>query len=83
MTGEEIFDIVFLILIYNFFGFWLCGAWGENAQCEGFDLFNPYRSYSTYAVNWFGAIMISLVYTALCPLGAICYWFYKLCTIGR
>lgn len=34
-------------------------------------------------VNWFGAIVLALVFTALCPLGAAGYWFYKLCTVGR
>jgi hypothetical protein len=34
-------------------------------------------------VNWFGAIVLALVFTALCPLPAAGYWFYKLCTVGR
>ena len=55
-----------------------------NKYCDGFELCNPYRAYKCCkSVNWFGACMISLVFTALCPPAAFIYWFYKLCTWGR
>ena len=34
-------------------------------------------------VNWFGATVIALFYNLLCPMCALTYWFYKLCTYGR
>ena len=75
-----------IILIFA----WIIGlviniGWiANNKYCDGFELCNPYWAYKYYKnVNWFGACMISLVFTALCPPIAIIYWFYKLCTIGR
>jgi hypothetical protein len=34
-------------------------------------------------VNWFGAFMVALWYSLLCPIGAVAYWFYRCCTVGR
>ena len=75
--------IIFLIFA------WVVGLiidiiWSCDKYCDGFELCNPYWTYKYYKnVNWFGACIISLTFTALCPPLAIIYWFYKLCTIGR
>lgn len=70
--------------VWNLFGLCICIPWASNRYAYGWELCNPYYSYKYYkSVNWFGAIMLSLLYTALCPIGAVCYWFYKLCTVGR
>ena len=72
------------ILLWNFLGGIVCLGFFGSANTTGWELVNPYWSYQYYdSLNWFGAIIVSLVYTLLCPIGAICYWFYKLCTIGR
>ena len=52
------------------------------SDVEGFEFMNPLWWYHNYPVNPFGAAMASLGFTILCPLGAVCYWFYKLCTVG-
>lgn len=52
---------------------------------------NPFVVYRfNKVVNWFGAIMIALALSAVCPIGAVFYWVYKLgwlfcklCTVGR
>ena len=49
---------------------------------EGLEFLNPIYIHKQARVNWFGAIMLMLFYSALCPLAAIVYWFYKLCTVG-
>ena len=52
--------------------------------CEGWEFVNPYWVYKyCKTVNWFGATMLALFFTLICPIGAIGYWFYKLCTVGR
>lgn len=56
---------------------------GPLKHTEGFEFVNPIWWYHNYPVNPFGAAMCSLGFTILCPVGAIGYWFYKLCTIGR
>lgn len=50
---------------------------------DGLQYLNPIYIHEQARVNWFGAIMIMLFYIVLCPLAAVCYWFYKLCTVGR
>ena len=58
-----------------------CGA-DHIKYADGVEFLNPIYIHKQVRVNWFGAIMLMLFYTALCPLAAICYWFYKLCTVG-
>lgn len=57
-------------------------AWSIMGEFDGFEPCNPYWSHRRYKVNWFGAIVISLFYSALCPPACLMYWFYKLCTWG-
>lgn len=79
-----IWEWVATFVIWNACGVVFCAIWALNKYTDGFELCNPRYSYVYHkSVNWFGAIMLSLLYTALCPIGALCYWFYKLCTVGR
>lgn len=57
-----------------------CGA---LAKAKGFEFFNPKHLYKYNRLNWFGVAMLTLFYNLICPIGSICYWFYKLCTVGR
>ena len=46
-------------------------------------MLNPITIYKNHKVNVFGCIVLTLFCNiTLCP-AAICYWFYKLCTVGR
>ena len=56
---------------------------GAVGKSEGFEFINPVFVYKHNKVNWFGALIIALLYSILCPIGTLCYWFYKLCTVGR
>ena len=56
---------------------------GAIEMADGWEFVNPVHIYKYNKVNWFGAIIVALIYNALCPIGSICYWFYKLCTVGR
>ena len=49
----------------------------------GFAWLNPVWLYNTIKVNWFGAAFLALIGNLALPLYAICYWIYKLCTVGR
>ena len=72
------------LICWFIFGLLIDIAWVINKYTDGWELCNPYWAYQYHkGVNWFGATMLSLLFTALCPIGAVCYWFYKLCTIGR
>lgn len=59
------------------------GPKGAIAQSEGLEFVNPIFVYKHNRVNWFGAIVVSIVYGLICPVATAGYWFYKLCTVGR
>ena len=44
---------------------------------------NPVVIYKHIPVNWFGAILFSIVLHIVFPIIAVIYWFYKLITVGR
>ena len=75
--------IIWINLAWHILGTITCAIWGVFAGADCWELCNPYWYHTYYPVNWFGAIMGSLFYTILCPLDAVIYWFYKLCTVGR
>ena len=68
---------IILIIIQNF------GRKGAIRASYGWDFVNPIHIYKYNHVNWFGAFVVAIIYNALCPIGAVIYWFYKLCTVGR
>ena len=73
-----------IILGWHLLGCVVCICWGCQLSVDGWELCNPYWSYKYHKrVNIFGTMMLTLLYTALCPFAAFCYWFYKLCTVGR
>ena len=77
--------IFLLLIVWQLIGGFVCLVWG-NSVCirTPFEIFNPVYSYRIhFSVNYFGAIMLSLLATVLCPVFAVCYWFYKLCTFKR
>lgn len=84
MTGIELF---LLIIAYHVGGFIVIGPMtdfaGAIGKASGVEFFNPCFIYDKVKVNAFGAIILALVYNALMPIPAVCYWFYKLCTFGR
>lgn len=59
------------------------GLTGAMGKSEGFEFINPLFVYKYNKVNWFGALVVALLYSTLCPIGTFCYWFYKICTVGR
>ena len=56
---------------------------GPFSDLKGLEFLNPMWWYRNYKVNVFGAIIVSLLFTVLCPVFAVGYWIYKLGTIGR
>ena len=56
---------------------------GAIGMADGWEFVNPIHVHKYNHVNWFGALVVAAIYNALCLIGAVIYWFYKLCTIGR
>ena len=52
-------------------------------DAEGIEFVNPVFIYKKCRVNAFGAILVAFLFSLICPIGTICYWIYKLCTVGR
>lgn len=76
--------LVAVLFAWNIIGGFIDIIIAGNSYADGWELVNPYWVYHyNKSVNWFGAIMLALGYAILCPIGALCYWFYKLCTVGR
>lgn len=72
-----------LFIFWNVFGFAVY-ATVSPVGTAGFELVNPCVVYKHHkSLNWFGTLLVSLLYNIMCPIGSACYWFYKLCTVGR
>lgn len=83
MTWWQIFIVI--ELLHNVLGvvpFLTLCAEGE-LEVINLENLNPVYVYKHRKVNWFGAICICIFISLFCPIGAIGFWFYKLCTVGR
>ena len=56
---------------------------GVLNNSDGWEFVNPFLIHKYNKVNWFGAFVVALIYNALCPVSAVSYWIYKICTVGR
>lgn len=50
---------------------------------SNFSFVNPFVIYKNISMNWFGVILLTVLLNIAFPLVSICYWFYKLVTVGR
>lgn len=71
---------LFIITTWNMVGIVLAFL---GIDSDGFEYVNPVWIYKRYHVNYFGAALICIIHNLLCPIGSVCYWIYKLCTVGR
>lgn len=72
------------IIAWNLVGLFVQFFIGINCYQDVIEFCNPCVVYKyNKRVNWFGALVLSLLYSVLSPLGTTIYWFYKLCTVGR
>ena len=77
-------DILTYMYIWNLCGAAIDTTWCTYSEIEGLELYNPKQAYHHYTrCNWFGAILISLIFTIICPVGAVVYWVLKLFTTKR
>lgn len=53
------------------------------AQAGNFSFVNPFVIYDNICVNWFGAIILCIIFNIALPIISIPYWIYKIMTIGR
>lgn len=78
----QLWEILLLVSIgWNFVGLiW----WAPMTRKYHFrDLLNPVKVYKKFEVNWFGAILVSILNNLICPIVSIYYWICFICTVGR
>lgn len=85
----EVWGIILGVCLWNLVGFMLWIILGAcfNVQVIeysfGIEFVNPLIIYKRTRVNWFGAILLAMIYGVMCPVATFIYWLYKLCTVGR
>ena len=82
MSGWEI--LLLIVIAWNFIGFlcWCVILPFGRADCIQ-DMINLIKFYDLFDVNWFGAIICTLLMNLLSPIVSICSWCYFICTVGR
>ena len=77
MNIQTVIAILFFDLIFTL-------IFALMLQVERFDIFNPVANYHEWTeMNWFGVILFTIIINVISPVIAVCYWFWKLCTVGR
>ena len=75
---------IWWIAVWSLVGLFAQVLIGMNCCQDSIEFCNPCVVYKyNKSVNWFGALVLSLLYSVLSPLGTTIYWFCKLCTVGR
>jgi hypothetical protein len=54
-----------------------------NWVCRGLTFLQPDIIYDNTKLNYFGVGVVCLMLNLFFLPMALCYWFYKLCTVGR
>jgi hypothetical protein len=78
--------IIWISILWSLLGFVLLlffAMEGGILDAQGFEFVNPVYIYKNSLVNAFGTILMTFLFSLICPIGTICYWIYKLCTVGR
>lgn len=82
------FICIAIIVIWNVLGFislFLIPYLRDSASLG--EMFNPVDIYNNLKVNWFGCIILTILFNILCPIMSIGYWTVLfvtwLCTVGR
>lgn len=82
-------EIILSVCLWNIVGFviWIMLGGCFDVQVIknsfGIEFVNPLVIYKQTKVNWFGAILLAMIYGMMCPIATFIYWLYKLCTVGR
>lgn len=76
----DIGEYILIFIVWNVVGFIMALA---SMDSTGLEYVNPCWIYRHYPVNYFGAALLFIIFNLLCPIASFCYWFYKICTVGR
>lgn len=77
-------DILIEILIsLNLMPVIFAGVLLASGMYEYFSLVNPKVIYRKIPVNWFGVILLTIIFNVCFVIVSVPYWIYKICTVGR
>ena len=77
-------DILIEILIsLNLMSVIFAGVLLASGMYEYFSLVNPKVIYRKLPVNWFGVILLTIIFNVCFVIVSVPYWIYKICTVGR
>ena len=75
--------LLMIYIIANVIGLVICLLGLDAGYTLWSNVFNPKAIYKNIKVNWFGAYWLATIAFICMTPGAIIYWFYALCTVGR
>ena len=78
---NEIIGICLIVNIVINFMWWIPCL--EVSLEYGLCFCNPKWIYNHTRTNWFGTTILAVLANVTFGPTALCYWFYKLCTVGR
>ena len=75
---EIVLTVFGVLVITGLIGLFIGGL----VDTDGAEFVNPIYLKKKFRINWFGASMLALIFNVIAVPWAICYWVYKICTIG-
>ena len=85
----DMMTIIGILFAWNAIGFVIYAGIQLHAtwNINDYQLLNPCEIYDLWNVNYFGCVILTLIFNLLCPIWTIIYWFVKfmkfICTVGR
>ena len=78
---NDIIPIYIVITLVVNFLWWIPAM--DISGTVGLCFCNPKWMYRNTKANWFGTTLLTILANVAFGPSALCYWFYKLCTVGR
>lgn len=75
--------LIEILISLNLASVIIAGVLLASGAYEAFSFVNPKVIYRKIRVNWFGVILLTIVFNACFVIVSIPYWIYKICTVGR
>lgn len=81
--------LISIFLAWNVIGFIVYAGIQLDATMytDDYQLLNPREIYELWDVNYFGCVLLAIIFNLICPVWSMIYWFCKfmkyICTVGR
>lgn len=75
--------LIEILISLNLMSVIFAGVLFASDKYEYFSLVNPKVIYKEIPVNWFGVILLTIIFNVCFVIVSVPYWIYKICTLGR